>query len=248
MILFFSGTGNSRHIAASLSSIIGDGIPADMGDMMKRGETPEFQSESPYVFVVPTYGWRIPRVVDEFIRKCKFRGSDKAYFILTCGDSIGNAGKYAQRLCADMGMEFKGCAGLKMPENYVAMFAVPDEETSERLIAAADRSLKATASKIAAGEKLPDKYSAMGAVESSVVNGLFYKFIVKARGFRVGEECIVCGLCQDVCPLNNVRLVDGKPGWGNSCTHCMACICRCPKEAIEYKNISVGKRRYYLDE
>mgnify|MGYP002951794102 FL=1 len=63
----------------------------------------------------------------------------------------------------------------------------------------------------------------------------------------MGEECIGCGLCQDVCPLNNIRLVDGKPDWGNSCTHCMACICRCPKEAIEYKNKSVGKRRYYLD-
>lgn len=247
MILFFSGTGNSRHIAVNLSQLTEDGAPVDMGDMIKGGETPQFQSDSPYVFVVPTYGWRIPRIVDEFIRKCRFCGSDKAYFILTCGDSIGNAGKYAQKLCADMGMEFKGCAGLKMPENYVAMFAVPDEETSERLVAAADRGLKKLAERIAAGDTFPEKSSVVGAVESSLVNTLFYKFIVKAKGFRIGGECIGCGLCQDVCPLNNVRLVDGKPIWGDICTHCMACICRCPKEAIEYKNKSVGKRRYYLD-
>lgn len=38
-------------------------------------------------------------------------------------------------------------------------------------------------------------------------------------------------------PLNNIRLENGKPVWGKHCTHCMACICDCPKEAIEY-----GKR------
>ena len=36
------------------------------------------------------------------------------------------------------------------------------------------------------------------------------------------------------CPLNNIRLENGKPVWGKHCTHCMACICDCPKEAIEY--------------
>nr|WP_264291386.1 MULTISPECIES: hypothetical protein [unclassified Dorea] len=40
--------------------------------------------------------------------------------------------------------------------------------------------------------------------------------------------------------------------YGNSadcdaCTHCMACICYCPAEAIEYGKKSVGKPRYHLD-
>ena len=43
---------------------------------------------------------------------------------------------------------------------------------------------------------------------------------------------------------NNVSLKDGKLLWGDQCTHCMACICKCPKEAIEYGNRSKGKPRY----
>ena len=34
------------------------------------------------------------------------------------------------------------------------------------------------------------------------------------------------------------------PVWKTNCTHCMACICRCPKEAIEYGRHSVGLPRY----
>ncbi|MFQ8599465.1 MAG: 4Fe-4S binding protein [Oscillospiraceae bacterium] len=33
-----------------------------------------------------------------------------------------------------------------------------------------------------------------------------------------------------------------------NCTHCMACIGGCPTEAIDYKSISKGKRRYYIME
>ncbi|MDU1855461.1 MAG: flavodoxin, partial [Clostridium baratii] len=31
-----------------------------------------------------------------------------------------------------------------------------------------------------------------------------------------------------------------------NCTHCMACICGCPVQAIEYKNKTKGRNRYYL--
>ena len=35
--------------------------------------------------------------------------------------------------------------------------------------------------------------------------------------------------------------------WGKNCTHCMACICYCPKEAIEYGKKSKGKPRYHFE-
>ena len=62
---------------------------------------------------------------------------------------------------------------------------------------------------------------------------------------KVDEKaCVSCGKCVDVCPLDNVRLTNGLPIWGNHCTHCMACICRCPKEAIEYGKHSKNLPRY----
>ena len=55
------------------------------------------------------------------------------------------------------------------------------------------------------------------------------------------------GKCVQVCPLNNVQLKNGKPAWGSNCTHCMACICYCPAEAIEYDKKSEEKPRYTFE-
>ena len=58
------------------------------------------------------------------------------------------------------------------------------------------------------------------------------------------SNCIGCGKCAKLCPLNNIKLTDKKPVWGNQCTHCMACIGNCPVEAIEYGTITQEKRPY----
>lgn len=128
------------------------------------------------------------------------------------------------------------------------MFSVPDERTSETLIKSGEKEIKRLGQLIKEGKSIPTDHSFIGALESGIVNSAFYTFCVKAKGFRSTEQCIGCGLCVQYCVLNNIKLKDGHPVWGNNCTHCMACICRCPKEAIEYKNKSQGKRRYYLEE
>ena len=46
---------------------------------------------------------------------------------------------------------------------------------------------------------------------------------------------------------DNIHLENGRPVWGKNCTHCMACICDCPKEAIEYGKKSKGKPRYHFE-
>ena len=52
---------------------------------------------------------------------------------------------------------------------------------------------------------------------------------------------------RTICPTNSITIQNGRPVWGGSCTHCMARICRCPAEAIEYGKKSVGKPRYHLE-
>lgn len=81
-------------------------------------------------------------------------------------------------------------------------------------------------------------------INSGVVNVLFYPVFVHAKKFFATGDCVSCGKCVNMCPLNNIQLENGLPVWGNSCTHCMACICHCPKEAIEYGKHSQGLNRY----
>ena len=84
-------------------------------------------------------------------------------------------------------------------------------------------------------------------VVSGPVNRLFYPLCVKAKAFHVSDDCIGCGKCVKLCPLNNITLENGKPVWGRKCTHCMACISYCPEKAIEYGKKSSEKERYYFE-
>lgn len=115
MILYFSATGNSRHLALKLAEDLEEKDIVDIGGMIKKGKTGSFASSNPYIFVLPTYGWRMPRIVSDFIENSQFDGNKRAYFVLTCGDSSGNAGKYAKSLCLTKNLEFMGCTGIKMP-------------------------------------------------------------------------------------------------------------------------------------
>lgn len=247
MILYFSGTGNSRFTAQIIQKVTEDDI-CSMNELIKSGNKNTIKSEKPFVFVCPTYAWRIPKVVEEFIRKVQLEGSKKAYFVLTCGDATGNAVRYAKKLSMEKGLEFMGLSSVIMPENYIAMYDAPDKAKAESIIQRVIPEIYNVGEKIRDGQFIKESNPKIpGILLSGIVNPIFYSYFVNAKGFYSTNECISCGKCVGLCPLNNIKLVDGKPQWGNECTHCMACICGCPKEAIEYKNKSKGKPRYYLD-
>lgn len=247
MIFYFTGTGNSRYIAKKISEITGDTL-VSMNDKIKQDDTHPIHVENGLVFVVPTYGWRIPRVVEQWIRSTQFIGAGQAWFVMDCGSEIGNAAKYIRQLCEEKGFTYMGTAQVIMPENYIAMFNVPEETEAEQIIKNAAPVINSVAHKIANGEAFPaPRNNLSDRFMSSAVNPIFYRLFVKADAFRASSKCIGCGKCVELCPLNNVMLKDGRPVWGKDCTHCMACICHCPVEAIEYGKKSVGKPRYHCD-
>ena len=141
-----------------------------------------------------------------------------------------------------------GTAQIVMPENYIAMFSVPEQDEGEEIIRNAEPAICDVSRTILTGEKLPEtKTNFVQKLKSGPLNPQFYKLSITAKPFAVGDKCIFCGKCEALCPLNNIRLVNGKPKWGENCTHCMACISFCPAEAIEYGKASRGKRRYHID-
>ncbi|MBQ5754626.1 MAG: flavodoxin family protein, partial [Oscillospiraceae bacterium] len=91
MIVYYSGTGNSRHCAKVLAAALGDEA-VDVFHYIKDGIRAELITGKPWVFVSPTYAWQLPRIVVKFLRSSVFEGSKEAYFVMTCGDRIGNAG------------------------------------------------------------------------------------------------------------------------------------------------------------
>lgn len=244
MIIYFSGTGNSRYIAEMAAEKLNDEV-VDAGVYIKAKKRARLRSDRPWIFVAPTYSWQLPHIFIKFIKAAEFQGADGAYFIMTCGGDIGNAGEGIARLCEEKGFCYKGVLEVKMPENYLAMFSVPDREESDKVIRNAAILLEEQLEIIRKGQSFPNKKTTvLDRAKSGAVNTMFYRFCVKAKPFYAKDSCISCGKCEKVCPMNNIRLEDGRPVWGDRCTHCMACICQCPVEAIEYGKKSRGKRRY----
>ncbi len=248
MILYFTGTGNSRYAAEYMAKLLDDTVIC-INDYIKENKLSEtFTSSRPFVFVSPVYAWRLPRLISDFIRTSQWNGCKKVYFILTCGDSIGNAEKYAKELCEETNLHFMGCSMVKMPENYIALFKAPEKSEIPKIICNAHFPLEIAADSIKSESTFPAcNPSAAGKLESSLINPLFYKLVISAKGFYSTDQCTQCRLCETLCPLNNITFHGNRPIWGKNCTHCMACICRCPAEAIEYKKISAGKDRYFND-
>ena len=248
MIIYFSGTRNSACCAKRLAAALSDEC-INAGEYIKKNEKGAFTSEKPFVFVCPTYAWQIPHIFEKFLRGSFFSGNCEAYFVMTCGDDTGIAGVYNGRLCDELCLNYMGTAEVVMPENYIAMFGVPDEEESRDIIKKAQPVLDNVAAAISKGEYLPEKKANIAdKLKSTVVNTAFYALCVKSKDFFVKDSCISCGKCEKLCVTNCISIKDGKPVWGKGCTHCMACICSCPAEAIEYGKKSVGKRRYLCED
>ena len=247
MVLYFTGTGNSGYVAKKIAAYIGDQA-IDLFDRIKSKDYSPVKSDKPFIVSAPTYAGRIPHILTDFLEKTPLEGSGKIYFLMTCGDDIGNAEKHLRKLCKKIGKEYMGCAVIRMPENYIAMFTAPNQEQASRIIAKQTDKINTAAEKIKNGEKLDTvAVNLTGKLKSGIVNTAFYAICVKADKFYATDACIACGKCEKLCPLSNITLKDGKPVWGKDCTHCMACICKCPKEAIEYGKKSQGKNRYYID-
>lgn len=247
MVLYFSGTGNSQFVAIQIAEMIADDDVISMNQYIKAGKKAAFQSKRPLVFVAPTYSWRMPKVVEQWIMQSSFKGSQDAYFILTCGGSCGNAAVYAEKLCKKKRLRFCGLAPVLMPENYLALFPTPTESDCQTIIKNARPSIIALAKQIQSGECFErSSVSLKDKLESGPVNPLFYALFVHDKGFSVSEHCISCKKCALRCPMNNIEFENGMPAWRGNCTHCMACIGGCPTEAIVYKSNSKERHHHYI--
>ena len=244
MVLYFSGTGNSQFVAERIAFATGDKA-VDIKNYMKGTEKPDFKEGGVYVFVAPTYVAATARAMTDFIYETKFPKGIKAYYVLTCKASMGVSPEVSRRLSGRKGFKFMGAAEVKMPQNYLVYFTTEEKEANREVIEEAIPEIDKIAETIKAGEKFQNpKPKFMEYPFIIFTADLYYEFFMKTKKFCVSENCISCQKCVNLCPYNNIKLVDGKPVWGDKCTHCMACINMCPTEAINFGKGTIDKPRY----
>ena len=91
MIFYFSGTGNTRWAAETISRKTGEElmfIPEEL-----KGECRYTLAEGERIgFCFPVHGWQPPQIVRKFIRKMSVSNAAGHYCfaLCTCGDTVGD--------------------------------------------------------------------------------------------------------------------------------------------------------------
>lgn len=81
MVLYFTGTGNSRYIAERIAKEAEDKL-VNINDKIKGNDNLSIKTDGILIFVIPTYAWRIPAIVKEWILKTEFTGVNQAWFVM----------------------------------------------------------------------------------------------------------------------------------------------------------------------
>ena len=59
-------------------------------------------------------------------------------------------------------------------------------------------------------------------------------------------SCSGCGLCEKICPMNNIHMEEDKagvkaPAFEKNCESCFSCLHYCPNESIRYQRMNKKK-------
>ena len=137
-----------------------------------------------------------------------------------------------------------------MPNNYILGFGITPETKQKSLFESAIKQVNDIAKTIKIGDdNLNQDMLNKDVSRSKRINKNFREKVFESDiSFHSNEKCTSCGICKDVCPVNNIELEEGKPQWQHRCQQCLACINFCPEEAIQFDTKSVNMGRYHHPE
>jgi ferredoxin len=238
IVFFFSGTGNSLKVAKDISKEL------ENCEIVSMAKSPNLTKQYDSIgFVYPTYFWGLPKKVIEFIKNINLENNKKAYFyaITTYGGSVGNAVyQLYELLLKKHNIKLNYGQKLQMFSNYVIIY-----DMSKKINEITEKS----------NEKLIPIINSIKMKKNNRVNKLtkIFEFINKDfikkvsnmdKDYTVSDNCTGCTICEKVCPVKNIEMINNKPQYKHHCENCVACIQFCPQKAINYKNATQNRRRY----
>lgn len=245
MIYWFSGTGNSQHVARELATKTNDSL-AKMTD----SDTSLACDDETLGFVFPIYAWGVPPIVLSFISQLKMTSAIRyVWAVMTCGDEIGAATKMLEKALLSKGLRLDACFSVIMPNTYILL---PGFDTDSKALE--DKKIKESAPRISEIADLINhtahvydlQIGSLPNLKTRLVYPLFKHWGIFKSKWHANEQCTRCRLCAKECPTHNISLESDGIKWGNKCVSCLSCIHRCPHRAIDYGNITHKKGRYHF--
>ena len=245
MIFYFTATGNSKFAAEKIAEATQERV-IDIGGACRRGEFEYAISSGERLgFVLPVFAGTLPGIVGGvFLERLVLDGylGQYAYGVFTCGENSGYESAALNYALSLKSISLNASFDLVMPDNFIIWSDIPPKQKLDSLLVAADHALEKIIMAV--------KSNTNSSIDSSIPEMPYFpnQEISTSKGtskLLARDACTACGLCSKICPMGIIKpQADGRPAWEGSCSMCLACLHRCPSEAIEHGADTVGKRRY----
>lgn len=240
-IYYFTGTGNSLQIAKDLKRELSEARLKKIAEY--KGE--QVTADSVGV-VFPVYNWGAPIIVREFLQKLNVRKGIYLYAIANYGGLPGKAIDQCKEELETRGFRLSAGFLVQMPGNYILGYGAKSDKKQKKLFQKEKVKIQRIAPIIK--QKKTKKIEKSHTIVDRIFNNHYYKEVTEFHAgdcnFHVNASCVNCGLCANHCPVNNIMMTKDGPKWQHHCERCLACLQSCPKEAIDFKDMTKGKKRY----
>lgn len=243
VIFYFSGTGNSLAVARHIAKLLKDTEVINILDIKNDLITKCNYERVGFVF--PVYYLHMPKLMKEILSKVKFKENQYIFGVIAHAGSRGLAMGQLREIVNKNGGKLSAEFRIRMPGNYIVEYGGFLKFICETLYKREQSKVIKITSKI-------NKKQNTDIIKVNLLGKLFYKNSIMQlevlkkldEGFHVNDKCIQCKVCKNVCPVNNITILDDIPIWNNNCEQCMACIQWCPVQAIEYLNKTKNRKHY----
>lgn len=249
-IYYFSGTGNSLYVAKRIAAVV---QPCTLVPIPKALKHPELlkTSDERVGIVSPLYYGGLPNITARFMREASFGAAQYLFLVMTAGHPMGVALAEANGYLEKTGKELAYGAYLAMPDNFLPVFNIPPDK-AKAILEKTEKNIgpiiKAVAEQKHKDLKKPI-YALLDKVVGRLVRAWHTKNLTAApsvdRNFTVDDTCTSCGICEKVCPVDNITMQDSRPSWNHRCEQCLACMQLCPAVAIQLGPKTRNRPRYH---
>lgn len=253
-LYYFSGTGNTLYLAKQLSKTTKATLIPIASKKHQKTITPVTPTTG---ILFPVYYNDLPVLVKKFAQKLTGIENTTIFAVSTYGGSAGNSLDSLKKIIHERGGNLSHTYGIHMPQNafnkpwenhqkiyqtaYQILKNIPDDLTTKKQVNKLSNLL------------IDILFKPLGTPLRKITTKTFEKKLKSKQSlpklihnmdqlFSVDENCTHCGICQKVCPVQNISMNNNKITWHHKCENCLACQNYCPSHSIHGK---ISQKNYY---
>ncbi len=246
-IYVFSATGTGLSIAKK----IGTALSAEIVSIPKLMAKGKWSIEGDVVgFIYPCYYGGMPQLVKQFVD-----GADKVktsynFAVVSAGGNTGYSVKELSQALEQKGAKLQLGHEIMVASNYMNGWyynlIMPNKEALKNRLLNAEKKVHNIVRQINKREVEICKQSFLGNYMPKVLSPSRYVNDTRPwdSEFAISSACNKCGICEKVCPVENISVEPNGHKFEHNCQRCMACIQFCPKSAFSIDGKPMDKEKY----